>query len=100
MAEMALAGGTGFTMTVVPQIANPAAMLFGEDQGRAIVSTSQPDRVRELAAAAQLFSIPVGTTGGDAIAFDLIDRGGEQSGRPRRPPHRARGLSCRRLMEA
>ncbi|WP_338501192.1 phosphoribosylformylglycinamidine synthase subunit PurL [Sphingomonas kaistensis] len=79
MAEMALAGSTGFTMTVVPEIANPAAMLFGEDQGRAIVSTSQPDRVRDLAAASQLFSIPVGTTGGEAITFDLIDRGGEQS---------------------
>ncbi|UUR07739.1 phosphoribosylformylglycinamidine synthase subunit PurL [Sphingomonas glaciei] len=78
MAEMALAGETGFTMTVVAELPNPAAMLFGEDQGRAIVATGQPDRVRELAAAAQLFSIPVGTTGGDAIVFDLIDRGGEQ----------------------
>jgi phosphoribosylformylglycinamidine synthase len=78
MAEMALAGGVGFSMTVVPELPNPAAMLFGEDQGRAVVSTSQPDRVRELAAAAQLFSIPVGTTGGDAIIFDLVDRGGEQ----------------------
>jgi phosphoribosylformylglycinamidine synthase len=79
MAEMALAGGTGFTMTVVAELPNPAAMLFGEDQGRAVVATSQPDRVRELAAAAQLFSIPVGTTGGDAITFDLVDRGGEQT---------------------
>ncbi|WP_426265608.1 phosphoribosylformylglycinamidine synthase subunit PurL [Sphingomonas sp. LHG3443-2] len=78
MAEMALAGDTGFSMTVVAELPNPAAMLFGEDQGRAIVSTRQPDRVRELAAAAQLFSIPVGTTGGEAITFDLVDRGGEQ----------------------
>lgn len=78
MAEMALSGGTGFTMTIVPELPNPAPMLFGEDQGRAIVATSEPERVRELAAAAQLFSIPVGTTGGDAIVFDLVDRGGEQ----------------------
>jgi phosphoribosylformylglycinamidine synthase len=78
IAEMALAGGTGFTMTVVPALPDPAAMLFGEDQGRAVVATSQPDRVRELAAAAQLFSIPVGVTGSDAIVFDLVDRGGEQ----------------------
>jgi phosphoribosylformylglycinamidine synthase len=78
MAEMAMAGGTGFTMTVVPELPNPAAMLFGEDQGRVLVATDQPERVRELAAAAQLFSIPVGITGGDAIAFDLVDRGGEQ----------------------
>jgi phosphoribosylformylglycinamidine synthase len=78
MAEMALAGGTGFTMTVVAELPNPAAMLFGEDQGRAIVATRDPERVRELASAAQLFSIPVGTTGGDAIVFDLIGRGGVQ----------------------
>jgi phosphoribosylformylglycinamidine synthase len=76
MAEMALAGGTGFAMTIVPELTNPAAMLFGEDQGRAIVATSDPDRVRELAAAASLFSIPLGVTGGDAIVFDLVDRGG------------------------
>jgi phosphoribosylformylglycinamidine synthase len=78
MAEMALAGDVGFTMTLVPELPNPAAMLFGEDQGRAVVSTSQPDRVGEQAAAAQLFSIPVGTTGGDAITFDLVGRRGEQ----------------------
>jgi phosphoribosylformylglycinamidine synthase len=78
MAEMALAGGTGFTTTVVPELPNPAAMLFGEDQGRAVVATSQPERVRELAAASQLFTIPVGITGGDTIVFDLVERGGEQ----------------------
>jgi phosphoribosylformylglycinamidine synthase len=79
MAEMALAGGTGFIMTIVPELPNPAAMLFGEDQGRLIVSTTQPDRVRDLAAAANLFSIPIGLTGGASIIFDLVGRGGEQS---------------------
>jgi phosphoribosylformylglycinamidine synthase len=78
MAEMALAGGIGFTMTVVPQLPNPAAMLFGEDQGRAVVATRDPDRVVALASAAQLFSITVGVTGGDSIIFDLVDRGGAQ----------------------
>ncbi|GAA3996080.1 phosphoribosylformylglycinamidine synthase subunit PurL [Sphingomonas humi] len=78
MAEMALTGGTGFTMTIVPELPNPAAMLFGEDQGRLVVATSQPDRVREFAAQAELFSVPVGVTGGDAIVFDLVNRGGEQ----------------------
>ncbi|GAA4028391.1 phosphoribosylformylglycinamidine synthase subunit PurL [Sphingomonas rosea] len=78
MAEMALAGSMGFTMTVVPQVANPAAMLFGEDQGRAVVATRDPERVQALANAAELFTIPVGVTGGDAIVFDLVDRGGEQ----------------------
>ena len=78
LAEMALAGALGFTMTIVPELANPAAMLFGEDQGRAIVSTADPARVRALASEAQLFSIEIGRTGGDALVFDLVDRGGEQ----------------------
>ncbi|GLR47197.1 phosphoribosylformylglycinamidine synthase subunit PurL [Sphingomonas astaxanthinifaciens] len=79
MAEMALAGDLGFRMTIVPELANPAAMLFGEDQGRAVVSTSDPERVRQLATAAELFSIAVGDVGGDAIVFDLRDRDGEQT---------------------
>jgi phosphoribosylformylglycinamidine synthase len=78
MAEMALAGSIGFTMTVVAELPNPAAMLFGEDQGRALVATRDPERIRALASAAELFSIPVGVTGGDAITFDLVGRGGEQ----------------------
>ena len=32
------------TMTVVAQIPNPAAILFGEDQGRYVVTTRDPDR--------------------------------------------------------
>jgi len=78
MAEMALAGGLGFTMTIVPELAHPVAMLFGEDQGRAVVATSDPDRVRALTGDVQLFSIPVGVTGGDTLIFDLVGRGGAQ----------------------
>jgi phosphoribosylformylglycinamidine synthase len=79
VAEMALAGGIGMTMTVVPQIPNPGAILFGEDQGRYVVTTSDPDRVRAIANEAQLFAVAIGTTGGDALTFDLVDRGGKQS---------------------
>ena len=79
VAEMALAGNIGMTMPVVPQIPNPAAILFGEDQGRYVVTTRDPDAVRAAANAAQLFAVPIGTTGGDALTFDLIDRGGPQS---------------------
>jgi phosphoribosylformylglycinamidine synthase len=78
VAEMALAGGIGMTMTVVPQIPNPAAILFGEDQGRFVVSTSDPDSVRAAANSANLFAVPIGITGGDALVFDLVDRGGPQ----------------------
>ncbi len=79
IAEMALAGGIGLTMIVVPQIPNPAAILFGEDQGRYVVSTRDPDGVRTAANAARLFAVPVGITGGDAVTFDLVDRGGPQT---------------------
>jgi phosphoribosylformylglycinamidine synthase len=79
VAEMALAGGMGMTMTVVAEIPNPAAILFGEDQGRYVVATRDLDQVRAVANAAQLFTVPIGTTGGDALIFDLIGRGGCQS---------------------
>jgi len=79
LAEMALAGNIGLHMTVVEQIPNPAAILFGEDQGRYVVTTRDPDAVRAAANAAQLFAVPIGTTGGDRVTFDLIRRGGEQS---------------------
>ena len=78
VAEMALAGGIAMTMIVVPQIPNPAAILFGEDQGRYVVSTRDPDGVRDAANSASLFAVPIGITGGDALTFDLVDRGGPQ----------------------
>src|SRR6476620_5432343 len=79
VAEMALAGNIGMTMTVVAELPNPAAILFGEDQGRYVVTTRDPEAVRAAANAAQLFTVPIGTTGGDALVFDLIGRGGRQS---------------------
>ncbi len=79
VAEMALAGNVGMTMPVVPQIPNPAALLFGEDQGRYVVTSRDGAAVRARATAVNLFSVPIGTTGGDALTFDLIDRGGPQT---------------------
>jgi phosphoribosylformylglycinamidine synthase len=79
VAEMALAGNIGLHMTVVERIPNPAAILFGEDQGRYVVTTRDPDAVRTAANAAQLFAVPIGRTGGDRITFDIVGRGGEQS---------------------
>jgi phosphoribosylformylglycinamidine synthase len=79
VAEMALARGIGLEMTVVEEIANPGAILFGEDQGRYIVATGNPAAVRALANDAQLFTVPIGTTGGSDIIFDLVGRGGRQS---------------------
>jgi phosphoribosylformylglycinamidine synthase subunit PurL len=78
VAEMALAGNIGMAMAIVAEIPNPGALLFGEDQGRYVVTTRDPDQVRAIANAAQLFTVPIGTTGGDALVFDLVGRAGEQ----------------------
>jgi phosphoribosylformylglycinamidine synthase subunit PurL len=75
---MALAGGVGFAMTVVPEIPNPGAILFGEDQGRYVVTARDAELVMQAARDAGLLAIPIGTTGGDALTFDLVGRGGEQ----------------------
>ena len=66
IAEMALAGGTGVRVTL-PNVPNPAAILFGEDQGRYLVTTSDPDAVTERATKANIFAAAIGQTGGQAI---------------------------------
>jgi phosphoribosylformylglycinamidine synthase len=68
IAEMALAGGIGVEVKL-PSARNPAAVLFGEDQGRMLVTTRWPEGVRTIANAAQLFAIEIGTTGGDSIGI-------------------------------
>ncbi len=73
LAEMALASGIGVTVPLVPQIPNPAAILFGEDQGRYVVTCRDAGAVIARANAAKLFAIPIGTTGGDAVAFAFTD---------------------------
>ncbi|WP_310467848.1 phosphoribosylformylglycinamidine synthase subunit PurL [Sphingomonas sp.] len=67
IAEMALAGSLGARVTL-PDVPNPAATLFGEDQGRLLVATREPDAVTSLATAANIFAAPIGVVGGDAVA--------------------------------
>jgi phosphoribosylformylglycinamidine synthase len=64
---MALAGSVGVTVTL-PTVPNPAAVMFGEDQGRILVTTTDRDAVVARASAAGIFAAPIGTTGGDAVA--------------------------------
>jgi phosphoribosylformylglycinamidine synthase len=78
IAEMALAGGIGAEVKL-PTAANPAAVLFGEDQGRMLVTTRWPESVRAIANAAQLFAIEIGTTGGDSIVIRSSSRGTQES---------------------
>jgi len=78
IAEMALAGGIGVEVKL-PTADNPAAILFGEDQGRMLVTTRASESVRAIANAAQLFAIEIGTTGGDAIVIRSGKSGTAQS---------------------
>ena len=43
------------------------------------MTTLDADRARAIANEMQLFAVPIGTTGGDNLVFDLVDRGGPQS---------------------
>ena len=66
IAEMALGGGIGARLNL-PTAANPAAVMFGEDQGRILVTTSDPDGVIARASASNIFAAKIGETGGAAI---------------------------------
>ncbi|HYU95736.1 MAG TPA: phosphoribosylformylglycinamidine synthase subunit PurL, partial [Sphingomicrobium sp.] len=66
IAEMALAGGIGAELTL-PNVPNPAAILFGEDQGRALVTTTDPQSVIDAATEANIFAAPIGRVGGSAV---------------------------------
>ncbi|MBI1273191.1 MAG: phosphoribosylformylglycinamidine synthase subunit PurL [Alphaproteobacteria bacterium] len=67
IAEMALAGATGATLTPRPE--QPAAFWFGEDQARYVVTASDPAPILEAAQAAGVHAQPVGTTGGNALSL-------------------------------
>jgi len=66
IAEMALGGSIGTRLTL-PTAANPAAITFGEDQGRMLVTTNDPDAVVARASAANIFAARIGETGGEAV---------------------------------
>jgi phosphoribosylformylglycinamidine synthase len=77
IAEMALAGSIGARLTL-PTVANPAAVMFGEDQGRILVTTRDADTVTTRASASNIFAARIGVTGGSAVegtgfAADLAD---------------------------
>jgi phosphoribosylformylglycinamidine synthase len=66
IAEMAMASGIGVELTL-PNVPNPGTILFGEDQGRMLVTSANPQAVIEAASAAGIFAARIGTTGGDAV---------------------------------
>jgi phosphoribosylformylglycinamidine synthase II len=78
VAEMALAGKIGAKVSVESDVGNPAAMLFGEDQGRYVVTTLNGADVVARAQAAGLSATFFGKTGGESLVIELAG-GGEPS---------------------
>ena len=66
LAEMAMAGMLGAALTMPADI-DPACWLFGEDQGRYLVTTADPGPVLAAAEAAAVPAGIIGTVGGDAL---------------------------------
>ena len=66
-AEMALASGIGLTLDATSQ-AHAHPFLFGEDQGRYLIATSNPQGVLAAAASAEVHASVVGQAGGEAFA--------------------------------
>ena len=68
LAEMAIAGGTGADIDHEPEIA-VHAWLFGEDQARYIVTTTDPDAFAAAAAESDVPVTRIGTVGGAALTL-------------------------------
>ncbi|HET7716006.1 MAG TPA: phosphoribosylformylglycinamidine synthase subunit PurL, partial [Bauldia sp.] len=64
LAEMALAGGIGCRLDPFPDEWSPSALAFGEDQGRYLLVSADPEAVlAEAAGDEELFVARIGTTG-------------------------------------
>ena len=65
--EMALASSIGVTLSL-PEVPNPAATYFAEDQSRYCVTTANPEALLAKAKEAGIFAVAFGTTGGIAVS--------------------------------
>jgi phosphoribosylformylglycinamidine synthase len=76
LAEMAIAGGRGATLAR-PGYNRLHAWLFGEDQGRYLIETADPERVLSAARIAGVPAVPVGRVdaAGDGAALTLRSAG-------------------------
>jgi len=68
LAEMAIAGGTGADIPLPDDLDIPLhAWLFGEDQSRYLLTSSEPEAILSQAAAAGIPARLIGVTGGDIL---------------------------------
>jgi phosphoribosylformylglycinamidine synthase len=66
IAEMLMAGGTGATLD---SPSTDAAFWFGEDQGRYVIATAQPENVLKAAENGGIPAFVLGQSGGKALNF-------------------------------
>jgi phosphoribosylformylglycinamidine synthase subunit PurL len=72
IAEMAMAGERGVHLDPPPPGLSRAAWLFGEDQGRYLVETGEPDALLSAARAAAVPARVVGRVGGVALTLSGV----------------------------
>jgi phosphoribosylformylglycinamidine synthase len=73
VAEMAMAARMGATLDFYPGDMPSYAFLFGEDQGRYVITTPEPELVMEEAAVAGVSATVIGVTGGDVLKISEAD---------------------------
>lgn len=72
VAEMCLAGNIGADL-YLPETGDRIAWLFGEDQGRYIIATRNPDVLLMAAEEANIPAMLIGQAGGDALSVEGDD---------------------------
>ncbi|MEN3974389.1 phosphoribosylformylglycinamidine synthase subunit PurL [Emcibacter sp. SYSU 3D8] len=73
IAEMAMASGIGATLDYDRGEVPSYAFLFGEDQGRYVITTNNPELVLEQAAVDGVNASVIGKTGGAALKISQFD---------------------------
>ena len=76
IAEMAMAGNRGVILDAPPTDPPPHAWWFGEDQGRYLAETAEPDAILGAAARAGVAARPIGQVAGRRHAAALTLPGG------------------------
>jgi phosphoribosylformylglycinamidine synthase II len=72
LAEMAMAGRLGATITPPAEIGPLHAWLFGEDQARYLVTTAAPERLLAQAREARIEAVRLGQTGGAELTLSGV----------------------------
>jgi phosphoribosylformylglycinamidine synthase subunit PurL len=72
VAEMAMTGGRGVVLDPIPAGLPRNAYLFGEDQARYILETSDPDTILEAAGAVGVSAHVIGAVGGVALTLSNV----------------------------